>query len=102
MKRRSNHGNELKKTYLKVPNSLIDSKLNPARIFLTSFAFEYISEMLKGSKNILVAKDIDFKKCNVCDWDVKIGLPCLHQLSSFEEISQIRVLIMDRWKKKFI
>ena len=99
IKRRSDHGNEMKKIYLKVSNNLFTNKLSPARIFLTSFAFEYVTLILSESVNIIVPNGVNFIKCNFCDWDVKIGLPYLHQLSSFDDIKQIRNLVKRRWEK---
>ena len=55
--------------------------------------------MLAGAETIVVSKVVNLIKCNLCDWDVRIGLPCLHQLSSFEDITQIWDLVNKRWEK---
>ena len=66
---------------------------------MTSFTFDYLNLMLAGAETIVVSKGVNLIKCNLCDWDVRIRLPCLHQLSSFEDIKQIWGLVKRRWEK---
>ena len=61
LKKRSDHGNEMKKTYLRIPNSLTINKLLISQSLLTSFAFDYINLILIAGQKINMQRNTYMK-----------------------------------------
>ena len=66
---------------------------------LTHFSFELVSELLMASKNICFKNSTIFPNCSLCNWDIKIGLPCINQLAKYTDVNELLQSIHTRWRK---